>query len=141
MLYFEHEMLHFLRSIGNFENTSGTHHKMHVEVSNAEGHFGVISADTHNFYEAYPAPLFALARIEQDLIYSEDPNVYPLWEIENLRPVKAQDRRGAEEYENEVQHPQDELDLPAIDGVEDKEEGPADRRDNPNVRVRDLPTS
>lgn len=94
---FEHDMYPttepintYLRGFGDFTDTNGVQH--HFKLAgrpNKTGHFGRISKDTHNFYEAYPAPYVALSRIENDVVYTEGGLRHPIWEMIDLRPQNA----------------------------------------------------
>lgn len=87
----------YLRCIGNFEDTNGVEHIMSLSARpNRDGHFGRISVNTHNHYEAYPAPLIAITRIEKDFDFTEGRSQDPVWEISSLRPTEAKVRPEAQ---------------------------------------------
>lgn len=94
----------YLRTIGRFETPEGKPYRfcmakvvrrlygpspdMHDHVT---GFFGRVTAGTHSFYEAYPAPGVSLLRVIKDYVYTtklKDQNVESDWDLpDSLRPI------------------------------------------------------
>ena len=61
----------YLRSIGDFADASGKHHRLDIPVwRNADGDFGRVDAETHWNYMAYLAPRIFTQAVVADLRYT-----------------------------------------------------------------------
>lgn len=147
----------YLRCVGNFEDSNGVEHSMMpCARPNKNGHFGRISASTHNYYEAYPAPLIAITRIEKDFEFTQGRARDPIWEIPTLRPTEAQTRnqsrpapiiprqempnRPPTDDENRLDVGLEPLDGGGLSQSEEPAEIPPDDIE-PDVTTRDMPTA
>jgi hypothetical protein len=64
----------YLRSIGSVADKAGTEYKLRFPAwPNRRGHFGRVSAETHQLYESFPAPAVVAKRIQEDLRYTINP--------------------------------------------------------------------
>lgn len=135
---FEHDALpttqpvnDYLRSIGDFTDTTGTHHQFDVPSPNEDGHFGVIDENSHNYYEAYPAPKIALEQIVREFDFDGRD---PIWELAEIRPRDAQANRLVQEHELAPISEDEEESDGSVSGIELEDPGPR------AVRSRDMPT-
>lgn len=144
----------FLRCIGDFCDTNGVqHHFKLVQKPNKHGHFGRISVQTHNLYEAYPAPHIAITRIIKDMEYTARELNDPIWEIPALRPHEAKSAEArqnvagqrpavppAEDRRREEEIPgSDEAIALRLEGVEDQPDVEPAEQEEQEV-FRDMPT-
>ncbi|XP_046425047.1 uncharacterized protein LOC124182170 [Neodiprion fabricii] len=88
-------LLTYLKGIGNFRDVDNCERQFqlpvlptHESIGGVKYTFGKINANTHHFYEAFPAPGIAALRIQADIKYTENfCNENLFWDLpDDLRP-------------------------------------------------------
>ncbi|KAL1131844.1 hypothetical protein AAG570_011455 [Ranatra chinensis] len=75
----------YLRGIGDFKDPTGIKHYAGVpRRPNENGHYGRASAQSHNFYEAVPAPAVVWECVRSDFL-AQEPNTE--WDIAEITPA------------------------------------------------------
>jgi hypothetical protein len=107
----------YLRGIGDFSDPSGTEHKFRLlrlpsreDFAGIGGFFGPVCPQTHHLYEPLPSPGVAALKVLNDLLFTRDPRLHPVWDLpDDLRPEPIEvEGEEVEDWEGDEAIPEEE---------------------------------